>query len=365
MYSVGNSDLICTEYSIPINAKVLGYLQFYIKDTVINKNDVISIKTYVVNLENGLVTKITALNKISQYLGNGLFQTVIQGLNGLPTLRKFKFKTEIVYGGAPNVTKNYYSPVYSWEVCSDISPIIPCVIDGQLYTINDNYIGDIEGNIVYQSWHTATEKKYTPCVFIRNVSFNRKSNTVEYKKLNNKPLRTTLKRNYSLYCEPVSQEYINEIDDVFTFGKVNILSKTYVLDTYIIDTLDEKDCCPMYKITATAYEESKIRLLCSNNCVILEPIDCDDLVSNDFVYLIDVVVPEYQNCEPSNASIVIESLAGNQINKGFPEGNSDCDSANINIKSLADLVLAKEFATNTIANVPIISIGNKTMSYGF
>lgn len=296
VYNQGNSDLKCTEYSIPINASVLGYLQHYIEDTVPVNNDVVAVKNYVVDLETGATTEVQALNKISQYLGNSKFRTVIQGYTNLPTLNKFKFKTVITYGN-PNGnctlcnTREYYTPVYSWESCSDISVIIPCVIETQQYTINGNFIDTIVGNIVYQSWKTGTEKKYTPSIFLRNVHFNRKSNLVEFKKLNNKPLKTTLKRNYNLYCEPVGQDYLNEIDEVFSFGKVNILSKTYVLDTFSLEVIDERDCCGLYKITATAYEESKLRLLCSNNCVILQPIDCDDFVGQDYTYTITEEVP--------------------------------------------------------------------------
>lgn len=366
MYNTGNSDLKCTEYSIPINSSVLGYLQFYHNDTIAGKTDVVSIKTYVVDLETGVVTPISALNKLSQYLGDGEFQTIIQGLTGFPELNKFKFKTEIVYGGSPNVTKNYYSPVYARNDCEDISVIIPCLIGGQQYTINGNFVDTIEGNIVYQSWHSATEKKYSPAVFLRNVNFNRKANVVEFKKLNNKPLKTTLKRNYGLFTEPVSVEYVNELDDVFSFGKVNILGTTYVLDSYSVEPLDEKDCCTLYKVIATAYKESKLRLLCSNNCTILEPIDCDDLVSNNYVNLIDVSVPEYSDCSASQANINIESLVGVLLNKGLAPEQEVCLASNIDVISIGDVVLAEEFATNTPdGNVPLTSLANINIAYGY
>lgn len=366
MYKIGNSELKCEEYSIPINGSVLGYLQLYINDTIAGKNDVVSIKTYVVDLETGVVTPISALNKISQFLGDGKFQSIIQGLNALPELHKFKFKTEIVYGGAPNVTKNYYSPVYSWEDCSEISAIIPCLIDGQEYTINGNFIGEIVNNVVYQSWHTALEKKYSPAVFLRNVSFNRKTNSVEFKKLNNKPLKTTLRRNYSLYCEPIGNDYLDELDDVFSFGKVNVLGTTFVLDSYSLEALDEKDCCSLYKITATAYEESKLRLLCSNNCTVLEPIDCDDLLSSDVETIIDILVPEFSNCSEAQANVNIQSLAGVLINKGLTPNQDECLASNTDVISIGDVVLAEEFATNSPnGSVPLQTIGNQIIAFGY
>ncbi len=316
MYKQGNSDLKCTDYSIPINISVLGYLQHYIEDTVLVNNDVVAIKNYVVDLETGAVTEVEALNKISQHLGGSKFRTVIQGYTNLPTLTKFKFKTVITYGN-PNGncticnTREYYTPVYSWEDCSDISAIIPCIIDGQEYTINGNFIGVISTGIVYQSWKTAAPKKYSPAIFLRNVHFNRNNNTVEFKKLNNKPLKTTLKRNYNLYCEPIGRDYLDEFDEVFSFGKVNILSKTFVLESFSVEVIDEKDCCSLYRLIATAYEESKLRLLCSNNCTVLQPIDCDDFVGSDFTNIINEEVENRCDDYDNYTNIINETVDNN------------------------------------------------------
>ena len=106
--------------------------------------------------------------------------------------------------------------------------------------------------------------------------------------------------------------------------------------------------------------------MCSNNCTILEPIDCDDLVSNDYVNLIDVSVPEFSDCSEAQANVNIESLAGVLINKGLTPNQDKCLDSNTDVISIGDVVLAEEFATNSPnGNVPLQTIGNQIIAYGY
>lgn len=266
-------DNYCSNYAIPLTTDTVGYLQFYHKFNSNFALDINTVKYFQVD-KNGVETPISALNTIVEYLGSSNFHLISQGLQLLET-QNFRVKIEVTTNNGN--TEIFYSDMFTFEPCGNSSALIPCLVDGQQYSVNGNYIGDIEvKDVVYQSWQIPSEKKYTPVVFIRNLSFRRKTNTIEYRKLNNKPLRTTLKRDYKLKCEPIPSTYIDQIDEVFAFGKVNLLDKTFAFETYNVEVIDENDCCSLYRINATAYEESKIRLLCSNNCTILSPVDCED-----------------------------------------------------------------------------------------
>ncbi len=284
---------LCSNYSIPLSDDTIGYLQFFQEFDTIHQTNVTTINYYVIDTITGIETPITPLNAVVQYLGDFKFRMLLQGFHDLPNLDFFRFKIEVNFADGSRTT--LFSDLFSFVRCDVSFPIIPCLVETQEYSINENYINEISGNIVYQSWHTAVPKKYTPVVFLRNVSFNRKTNTIEFKKLNNKPLKTTLKRTYSFRSEPISATYIDDIDEIFGFGKVNLLGTTYVFDSYGIETLDEKDCCSLYKINATAYEENNLRLQCSNNCVVLNPVDCDDLTTTTKTIEIEVCKKDLVN----------------------------------------------------------------------
>jgi hypothetical protein len=264
---------ICSGYSIPLTTDTIGYLQLFHNFTSVPNLDINTVKYYAVT-KDGTQTQISALNTVAQYLGNNNFNFLAQGFS-VPTLQNFRIKVEIKMNSG--TIETFYTDLFTFEQCGNSGALIPCLVNGQQYSVNGNFIDEINENIVYQSWQTNEPKKYTPVAFIRNLSFIRKSNTIEYKKLNNKPLRTTLKKDYKIKCEPIPESYIDTINEVFSFGKVNLLDKTYAFDTYNIEVIDENDCCSLYKINATAYEESKLRLLCSNNCTVLSPVDCSDV----------------------------------------------------------------------------------------
>lgn len=285
-----NINSLCSNYSIPLTNDTVGYLQFFKEFESLGNVDVNTVVCSVIDVETNTETISTPLNAVVQYIGNNQFRMLLQGFYNLPQNSFFRFKVVVTFPDA--TTKTFYSDLYSFEKCDTSYPIIPCLVETQEYSINDNFINEIAGNIVYQSWHTGLPKKYTPVVFLRNVSFNRKTNTIEFKKLNNKPLRTIVKRTYSLRSEPISRNYIDDIDEVFGFGKVNLLNKTYSFDTYGIEVLDEKECCSLYKINATSYEENDLRIQCSNNCIVLSPIDCDDLTATTKTVTIDVCKKE-------------------------------------------------------------------------
>jgi hypothetical protein len=280
-----NEPLNNCDWYIPITEDTIGYIQLTSEFHLPGEIDIDTLKIYYINPETGVETQINALNKIVQYLGNNDFRLLIQGLYGIES-DKFYFK--IKAKGLNGNEISLYTPTYKKELCRSVGVLIPCLVDGQTHDINGNFIEDISGSIVYQSWQTNETKKYTPVAFLRNVSFNRKSNTIEYKKLNNKPLRTTLKRDYLFRGEPIPSWYLDYLDAVFSFGKVNILGTTYAMDSYSVDVLDEKDCCSFYKITATAYDELKLRLQCSNNCVVLSPIDCGDVEQETNLLIVDI-----------------------------------------------------------------------------
>lgn len=271
LYNTLNS--FCDSYSIPVNENTIGYLQFYSEFAIPNSIDILTIKCYVVD-SSGAETLTTPLNIVAQYMGDNIFRMLIQGFHDIPESYRFRFKIMITTESGSAV---FYSDLFSYVKCENSFPIIPCLVDGQQYSSYGAFLGEITGNIVYQSWHTHESKKYTPVVFLRNVSFNKKTSTIEYKKLNNKPLKSTLKKNYNLICEPVSSNYSEYVMDIFSFGKVNLLGNTFAFDSYSDEIIDEKDCCSLYKIAATAYKETQLRLQCSNNCVVLDPITCDDV----------------------------------------------------------------------------------------
>ena len=277
-------DSYCSNYAIPLTVDTVGYLQFYNYFNSLGAIDINTIKYYQVN-QFGVETEISALNTIGQYLGSSNFQTITQGLQ-LIEMQNFRIKMVVKMNNG--TVETFYSDMFTFEQCGTSYALIPCLVDGQQYSVNDNFIGEIIGNIIYERWLIPSEKKYTPVAFIRNLSFNQKTNTIEYNKLNNKPLRTTLKKDYKFKSEPIPEFYVDTINEVFAFGKVNLLSKTFAFDTYSIDVIDENDCCSFYKINATAYIESKLRLLCSNNCVVLSPIDCSSYVPSTKNIDIDV-----------------------------------------------------------------------------
>jgi len=271
LYNSINS--FCDSYSIPINDSTIGYLQFFSEFTIPNTTDILTIDCFIADTTD-ILTITKPLNIIAQYIGDNTYRMLIQGFNNIPKSYRFRFKILV---STELGTTEFYSDLFSYEKCDNSYPIIPCLVDGQQYSSYGAFLGEITGNIVYQSWHTHESKKYTPVVFLRNVSFNKKTSTIEYKKLNNKPLKSTLKKNYNLICEPVSSIYSEYVMDIFGFGKVNLLGNTFAFDSYSDEIIDEKDCCSLYKITATAYKETQLRLQCSNNCVVLEPIDCNDV----------------------------------------------------------------------------------------
>ncbi|CAA7196738.1 hypothetical protein [Chryseobacterium potabilaquae] len=283
LYSSINS--FCDSYAIPISESTIGYLQFFSELVIPNSTDVVTLKCYVVDAIAMNEVLATPLNSIVQYLGDDTFRMLIQGFHDIPESFRFRFKIVITTDSNSAIV---YSDLFSFEKCVVSYPIIPCLAEGQQYSGSGAFLGEITGSIVYQSWHTHEPKKYTPVVFLRNLSFNKKTSTIEYKKLNNKPLKSTLKKNFNLICEPVSSMYSEYVMDIFGFGKINLLTKTYAFDTYSDEILDEKDCYSLYKISATAYQETQLRLQCSNQCVVLDPITCEDLVSPDENIIVQV-----------------------------------------------------------------------------
>lgn len=297
-------DSLCNSYSIPISEKTIGYLQFFSEIMIASSTDIVSMKYSIVDASTGNEASIKPLNAVAQYLGDNTFRILLQGFYNIPELFNFRFKIVVT---TETQTVTLYSDVFSYMKCSNSYPIIPCLVGTEQYSSYGAFMGEIKDNIVFQSWHTNEPKKYTPVVFLRHVSFNKKTSTIEYKKLNNKPLKSTLKKTYNLICEPVSSIYSEYIMDIFGFGKVNLLGETYAFDTYSDEILDEKDCCSLYKITATAYKETKLRIACSNNCVVLDPIDCDDFDGFEFTCSLPLNV----SVTSSDNSIVINATNTN------------------------------------------------------
>ncbi|MCQ4139228.1 hypothetical protein [Chryseobacterium sp. EO14] len=320
-----NIDSLCDSYSIPVTNNTIGYLQFFSEFVVPGATDVTTVKCFVIDAKTGVESSVTPLNIVVQYLDNNTFRLLIQGYNNLPELFKFRFKIEISTNSATVPKVNLFSDLFSFLKCEVSYPIIPCLVDTQQYSSYGAFLGEISGNIVYQSWHTGGKKKYTPVVFLRNVSFNKKTSTIEFKKLNNKPLKSTLKKNYNLICEPVSSTYSEYVMDIFGFGKVNILKNTFAFDTYSDEVIDEKDCCSLYKITATAYKETQLRLQCANNCVVLDPVDCSDL-ETDHIVNITVYQNQLQQGFQIDITTQIMDSTGFDISElGFVDGlQNDC-----------------------------------------
>jgi|GEM_PF-6126052 len=312
----------CDSYSIPINESTIGYLQFYSEFVIPNSVDILTVKCFIIDAA-GAEIQTTPLNIIAQYLGNNTFRVLIQGFHNIPKLFRFRFKIVIT---TESKTAIFYSDLFSYMKCENSYPVIPCLTENQQYSSYGAFLGQITGNIVYQSWHTNEPKKYTPVIFLRNVSFNKKTSTVEYKKLNNKPLKSTLRKNYNLICEPVSSIYSEYVMDIFGFGKVNLLGNTYAFDTYSDEILDEKDCCSLYKISATAYKETQLRLQCSNNCVVLDPVTCDDVSPLELNIPIHVYANDLVAGYTKDITQIILNATGFDISElGFLNGiDNDC-----------------------------------------
>lgn len=266
-----NINTFCNSYSIPLNSNTIGYLQFYTEFST-TATDIITVKSYILNAF-GTKVLIHPFNIIIQKNATNTMRILVQGLNITTAFNnepfRFEFDLEDNFGN----TIYLYSDLFKFDLCDNSDVLIPCLVDGQVSQYN--YINDFVGNIVYNRWLINSEKKYTPVIFLRNVAFNLKSTTTEFKKVNNRPLYATNKKNHFLRSELIPQEYIEVFDEVFSFGKVQIKGVVYNLDTYSIDVIDDKDNCSWYKPNITAYEEYRTRINCSNTCVVLSPINCN------------------------------------------------------------------------------------------
>jgi len=301
--------LLCSDYYVPLNSVTLSLLQFYHEHTDPLGGDVVSFKAQIIDVTSALFTPTIPINTTIKKEGN-TYKILIQGINNVPINRAFRLLfTMNLFTGANTA---FISDAFMYSDCDNSAAIIPCIVDGQTYSSENFYLGEITGVTAYESWHTTAEKKYTPVVFLRNLSFNKTTSTIEYKKIKNKPLFSTTKKTYSLRCEVVPAWYTIQIMDIFAFGKVNLfkgineegfeesdmpLNKTYSFETYSDEVLDETDCCSFYRISATAYEENEIRLICGNTCKIVDGVRCNQ-ISNS------------QNLEIQFCS---ENLVNNQI----------------------------------------------------
>jgi hypothetical protein len=267
-----NIDSLCADYSIPLNSQTIGYLQFYTEFNTL-ATDITTVKCYIQNATT--TTLIHPLNIIAQKNSTNTMRFLVQGLNITTAPDYFRFRFDLT-DNLGNTTV-LYSDNFNFDLCDNSDVLIPCLVAGQVsqYT----YMNEFIGNIVYSHWTIASEKKYTPVLFLRNVAFNIKSATIEYKKVNNKPLFATNKNNHFLRSELIPKNYIQTFNEVFSFGKVQIKDVVYNIDSYSIDVIDDTDNCSLYKPNITAYEEVKTRIFCSNTCVVLSPISCEDYVA--------------------------------------------------------------------------------------
>lgn len=169
-----------------------------------------------------------------------------------------------------NMCWSLYSHWLEEEPCTgEVATILPCIQEGIGLDINGDFVGELP-NYTAVFFNTLLRTYYSPQMYLRNAKMIQDKNKYEYKKINNKVLKATLQKIWTLDSEWVQENCFTMLHSVFGFAKVWFEGEVWVCETFDTEMLDVKALHIYHKINFTTQKEVNKTFLCSSLCRIAE-----------------------------------------------------------------------------------------------
>lgn len=169
-----------------------------------------------------------------------------------------------------NMCWSVYSHWLEFEPCTgEVATILPCIQEGVTTDINGDFVGELP-TMTASLFNSIINQYYSPQMYLRNARMIQDKNTYEYKKINNKVLRATLQKIWTLDSENVQENCFVMLHSVFGFAKVWFEGEIFVLETFGTEMIDVKALHIYHKINFSSQIEVKRAFLCTSRCIIAE-----------------------------------------------------------------------------------------------
>lgn len=167
---------------------------------------------------------------------------------------------------------NLYSEWLEHEPCTgEVATILPCIQSGLVTDINGDFVGTVPNPNVRVHFNSILNMYYSPQMYLRNATMVQTGDRYDFKKINNKILKSTLSKVRTLDSEWIQENAFTMLHSVFGFNKVWFEGFIFVPDTFETELQDVKALHQYHKINLTTYIEVNKVFLCTSNCYVAPP----------------------------------------------------------------------------------------------